>query len=98
MQDSLYPLSSKDVEAIGRSRANRSVPQNMKYCMWASMVACLAGIYCAYTIDKVIGIVIMIVGTAVLFVYSNNIDKKRKAMVRKLKREWREEKGEAIEK
>jgi len=91
MQEGLYPLNSKDVEAIGRSRVNRSVPQNMKYWMWASLVACLAGIYCAYTIDRVIGIVIMIVGSVALFVYSNNIDKKRKAMVRRLKREWRAE-------
>lgn len=98
MQGSLYPLSSKDVEAVGRSRVNRAVPQNMKYWMWASMAACLIGIYCAYTIDKVIGIVIMIIGSVALFVYSKNIDKKRKAMVRRLRREWKEEKEEETEK
>lgn len=98
MQDSLYPLSSKDIEAIGRSRTNRTVSQNMKIWMWGSVVACLVGIYYAYTINVTVGIVIMIIGSVVLFAYSNDMDKKRKAMVRKLKREWREGKEGETEK
>jgi len=92
MQESLYPLSSKDVEAIGRSRVNRTVSRNMKIWMWASLIACIIGMFYAYSINVTVGIAVMIIGCIALFLYSSAVDKKRKIMVRKLKREQKETK------
>ena len=90
MQDTLYPLSSKDVEAVGRSRANREIPQNMKYLLYASLIICLVGLYVAYAVNAMYGIAIMIVGCIALWVYNYDVDKRRKYLVKRLKREWLE--------
>ena len=84
-------LDAKDIEAIGRSRANRAIPQNVKYLMYLSLILCLAGIYVAYGVNALYGIVIMIVGVIILWAYSSYADKKRKVIVKKLKREYQEE-------
>lgn len=84
-------LDSKDIEAIGRSRANRTISQNMKYLMYLSLIVCMAGIYVAYGVNAMYGIGIMVVGVILLWVYNSAADKKRKIMVRRLKREYREE-------
>ena len=96
MQDTLYPLSPKDVEAIGRSRVNRTASRNMKIWMWASLIVCAIGII-AYTVNGIIGIAIMILGVIGFFLYSSAVDKNRKIMVRKLKREWQAEKTKDVE-
>lgn len=88
MQEGLYPLSSKDVEAVGRSRVNRSLSRNMKIWMWVSLLICAVGVYYAYVIDTRTGMIIMVVGLVSLFVYNNKVDKIRKAVVRQLRREW----------
>jgi len=98
MQESLYPLNSKDVEAIGRSRVNRTLSQNMKIWMWASMIVCISGIVYGYNASVMVGTVVMILGCISFFLYGSAVDKKRKAMARRLMREWREEKGEEVEK
>jgi hypothetical protein len=90
MQDTLYPLNSKDVEAVARSRANRDIPKNMRYLMYASLIICLAGLYVAYAVHAMYGIGVMIVGCIVLWVYSSFIDKRRKILTKRLKREWQE--------
>lgn len=96
MQDTLYPLSSKDVEAIGKSRVNQETPQNMKVLMYAGLIVCLAGIYMAYVVNAMWGIILMVVGCAVIWTYSHFMDKRRNKMVKQLKREWRElEQGRA---
>lgn len=84
-------LDAKDIEAIGRSRANRTISQNMKYLMYLSLIICMVGIYIAYGVNAIYGIGVMVVGVALLWVYSSSVDKKRKIMVNRLKREWREE-------
>jgi len=81
----------KDIDAIGRSRASRNISINMKVWMYVSLVVCMVGLYYAYVVDAMIGIVIMVAGCISLFVYNNKVDKIRKVMVKKLKREWREE-------
>jgi len=91
MQDTLYPLNFKDVEAIGRSRANRAISRNLKIWMWASLVVCMIGLYYAYVVNAMIGIIIMIGGCVSLFLYSNQVDKIRKIVVKRLKKEWQEE-------
>ena len=91
MQDTLYPLSPKDIEAIGRSRVNRTLSQNMKIWMWASLIVCAIGII-AYTVNVTVGIAVMIIGGIALFLYISAVDKNRKIIVRKLKREWQAEK------
>ena len=90
MLEDLYPLTTKDIEAIGRSRANRIIPNNLKIWMYASLILCIVGLYCAYAVNAMAGIIIMIVGCVVLWAYSSSIDKKRKYIVKRLKREWRE--------
>ena len=62
MQDTLYPLSPKDIEAIGRARVNRTASQNMKIWMWASMIVCVAGIVYGYSVNVVAGTAVMIAG------------------------------------
>lgn len=91
MQDSLYPLGVKDIEAIGKSRVNRSISKNLRIWMYASLVVFAIGLFCAYTISVMPGMMVMIVGMVVLLVYTNTVDKTRKAMVKKLKLEWQEE-------
>jgi len=66
--------------------------------MWGSLAVCLIGMFYAYTINVTVGIAVMIAGCIALFLYSSAVDKKRKAMVRRLKREWREEQEEEVEK
>ena len=97
MQDTLYPLSPKDIEAIGRARVNRTVSQNMKIWMWASLIVCVIGMFFAYTINVTAGIAVMIIGCIALFLYGSAIDKNRKIMVRKLKREWQAGKTKDVE-
>jgi membrane associated rhomboid family serine protease len=84
-------LDAKDIEAIGRSRSNRAIPQNMKYLMYVSLIICLVGIYVAYGVNAMYGIGIMVVGVILLWVYSSAADKKRKIMVKRLKREYQDE-------
>ena len=90
MQEDLYPLTSKDIEAISRSRTNRNIPKTMKYWLYASLAVCLIGLYYAYIKDLMVGVGIMVVGCVILMVYSNKVDKIRKVMVKRLKRENRE--------
>lgn len=90
MQDTLYPLNSKDVEAVARSRANRDIPQNMRYLMYASLIICLVGLYVAYAVHALGGIGVMIAGCGVLWYYSSFVDKRRKFLTKRLKRDWRE--------
>lgn len=83
-------LDAKDIEAIGRSRANREISQNVKYLLYVSLILCVAGIYVALNV-AMYGFVIVVVGMVILWVYSSYVDKKRKALVKRLKREWRDE-------
>jgi len=84
-------LNANDIEAIGRSRAGRNLSTNMKVWMYANLVICMVGFYFMFAISTMIGLAIAIAGCASLFMYSNRIDKTRKILVKKLKREWREE-------
>lgn len=90
MQDTLYPLDSMDVEAIGRSRANREIPKNTKIWMYVGLVVFVVGLFYAYGVNATLGIVIMVVGIIVLWMYMSVVDKKRKFVMRRLKREWLE--------
>lgn len=83
-------LDAKDREAIGRSRANRDIPQNIKYLLYVSLILCVAGIYVALNV-AMYGFVIVIVGMAVLWYYSSVVEKRRKIMVKRVNQEWREE-------
>ncbi|MDD4876767.1 MAG: hypothetical protein PHQ86_06550 [Dehalococcoidales bacterium] len=82
---------SKDIEAIGRSRAGRNLSTNMKAWMYVNLVVCMVGLYFMFVVSTMIGLAIAIAGCASLFMYSNKVDKIRKIMVKRLKREYREE-------
>jgi hypothetical protein len=51
---------------------------------------CGIGLYFAYIVNALIGIIIMVVGCISLFLYSNSMDKVRKVIVKRLKQDWRE--------
>ena len=94
MQDGLYPLTVKDIEAIGRARVSRTIPSNIKIWVYVSMALFMVGLGVTYvTGNTIAGMAIMIAGVAVLWGYTSNVDKKRKSLVRELKKEWKEGQG-----
>lgn len=94
MQDRLYPLSAKDIEAIGRSRASRSMPQNVKWWMYGGFGVCVGG-FIYGTMGANMWFVIGIVGAGVACVWYSSVlvDRIRKIIIDQLKQDWRDEQG-----
>lgn len=95
MQKSLYPLNAKDVEAIGRARATRSLPQNIKWWLYGGLGVCMAGfIYGAMGGKDWVVIGIIAVGALGAWYSTMLVDKIRKGVVSHLKKEWRAEEAQ----
>lgn len=91
---SLYPLSSKDIEAIGRSRANIKMPQTVKYWLYGGMGICIAALgYGALGGNNWVVICALAVGAIAAWYSSLLAGKVRSKVVKELKAEWREVKG-----
>ncbi len=88
----LYPLGGKDIEAIGKARANRSLPQNVKNWMYGGIAVAFGGIiYWMFASGGWISIGIMAVGAVLVWYASTLSDKWRKKVITELKRQWRDE-------
>lgn len=86
-------LDAKDVEAIGRARANRTIPSKIKYTLYSGVVLTVIGIlYWLFTTSLIPSAVITVVGLVVMWYGVGMSDKRRKKIVRGLKDEWRAEK------
>ncbi len=87
----LYPLDSKDIEAIAKSRSNRTMPQNIKYWMYGGLVAVFIGfVYGAFGTGGMLALAIMAGGVISAWYATSLADKRRKYMAGILKQEWRE--------
>ena len=84
-------LDAKDVEAIGKSRANRSLSQNIKYLLYGGSIVCFGGAIYWIMGGGTVGLGIAFVGMVGVLVGSHLADKWRKVIVTQLKREWRAE-------
>lgn len=83
-------LDSKDIEAIGRSRANRSIPKNIKNWLYGGIIVMALGfIYWSFAKGGILALGLMGVGI-IAIIYANNLaDKWRKNIVNQIMQEWR---------
>jgi len=92
MQDRLYPLSTKDIEAIGKSRASRSLPQNVNWWLYGGAILCIGGFSYSAMGGNIWFVMGMVVAGAVGVCYSAILlDRIRKNIIRQLKQDWRDE-------
>ena len=88
----LYPLSSRDVEAIGRTRASRHLPQNIKYYLYGGFGLIIEAFLYGTFGGKLLPMMGMLVVGGVLVYYSTTLaDKFRKQYIRRLKEDWQDE-------
>jgi len=98
IQDSLYPLSAKDIEAVGKSRVYRDLPQNVKWWLYGGLITCMAGfLYGAMIGSGWIVVGVLAVGAVCVWYSTTLSDKIRGKVVRRLKLDWIEEQNKEAE-
>jgi Flp pilus assembly protein TadB len=87
----LYPLDARDIEAIARSRASRSMPKSVKNWLYGGFGVFIVGIIYWIMNGGWVALGIMVVGAILAWYATSLSDKRRKVVIFELKREWREE-------
>ncbi len=92
----LYPLGAKDIEAIAKSRASRSMPQSIKNWLYGGFGVFVVGIIYWMFKGGWVALGIMVIGAAIAWYSTTLSDKRRKAVMFELKKAWRAEQEKQV--
>ncbi len=90
MQDSLFPIGIKDVEAIAKTRANRTLPKDIQYYMYIGIVVSVIGVVICFWEKILVGACIALVGLVLLWLGTIKASNRRNKIARQYKQDWRE--------